>query len=63
MFVYTSFLDDRGRLQNQKNLDELKGMVRNLRQTMSRSLEVRCCTNFFKKYKLIIRKLGKSDIE
>lgn len=46
MFVYTSFLDDRGRLQNQKNLDELKGMVRNLRQTMSRSLEVSCCTNF-----------------
>ncbi|VDP70948.1 unnamed protein product [Schistosoma mattheei] len=40
--------DDRGRLQNQKNLDELKGMVRNLRQTMSRSLEVRCCTNFLR---------------
>ncbi|CAH8444585.1 unnamed protein product [Schistosoma rodhaini] len=31
--------DDRGRLQNQKNLDELKGTVRNLRQTMSRSSE------------------------
>ncbi|CAH8462071.1 unnamed protein product [Schistosoma turkestanicum] len=31
--------DDRGRLQNQRNLDELKDTVRNLRQTMSRNVE------------------------
>ncbi|KAH8850425.1 Active breakpoint cluster region-related protein [Schistosoma japonicum] len=31
--------DDRGRLQNQRNLDELKGMVRNLRQIMNLSPE------------------------
>ncbi|CAH8474601.1 unnamed protein product [Schistosoma mattheei] len=55
--------DDRGRLQNQKNLDELKGMVRNLRQTMSRSLEDKHSSKNTSKLTSLIKLEGKLVLE
>ncbi|TNN07318.1 Active breakpoint cluster region-related protein isoform 2 [Schistosoma japonicum] len=55
--------DDRGRLQNQRNLDELKGMVRNLRQIMNLSPEEKHSTKNTSKLTSLSKLEGKLVLE